>query len=62
MALSGVMIILGISLVNGSGNISDNGATGSGGTIKGGGATTFTSTHGPLPTFNPIVEFFHELQ
>jgi hypothetical protein len=56
------MIILGISLANGSENISDNGATGSGGTIKGGGATTFISTHGPLPTFNPIVEFFHELQ
>jgi len=52
---------LGISLANGSGNTSDSGATKSGGTIRGGDAKASTSTHGPLPTFNLVVEFFHEL-
>jgi hypothetical protein len=52
---------LGISLTNGNGSTSDNGATKSGETIRGGGARASTSTHGPLHTFNLVVEFFHEL-
>jgi hypothetical protein len=33
----------------------------SGGTTIGDAARGFISTQGPLPTFNPIMEFFHEL-
>ncbi len=60
MAPSGATT-LNISLANGNGSTSDSGATKSGGTIRSGGAKASTNTHGPLPTFNIVVEFFHEL-
>ncbi len=33
----------------------------SGATTRSGSADTFTCGQGPLPTFNPIMKFFHEL-
>jgi hypothetical protein len=68
MAPNGAMVILNISLASGNRNTNGNGATEnakttrSGGTTKRGGARTSTSTWGPLPTFNLVVEFFCELQ
>jgi hypothetical protein len=50
-----------INLANGSGSAIGNGAIGSGGTTKGGGARASTNTWGPLFVFNPIVEFLREL-
>jgi len=52
VAPSGVMVIPNVSLASENGN----------GEITGGdGAREFISTHVPLPTFNSIMEFFHEL-
>ncbi len=68
MAPNGAMVILNISSTNGSGSTNGNGTTKSVGTTrsrgitKGGRAKASTSTGGPLPTFNLVVEFFHELQ
>ncbi len=62
VAPSGATATLSINLASGNGNTSGNGATTSGGIIGGGSARASTSTWGPLPTFNPIVEFFCELQ
>jgi hypothetical protein len=56
------MATLGISLASGSRSANGSVATGSGGTIGGDGARASTSTQGPLPIFNPIVESFRELQ
>jgi len=68
VALSSATTILGINLA--SGNKSANGnrvtesgrTTKSGGTTKGGSAGASTSTQGPLPIFNLVVAFFHELR
>ncbi len=49
-------------MTNGSWNASGNGTTRSGGTIGGGGVRATISTWGPLLVFNPIMEFFCELQ
>jgi hypothetical protein len=46
----------------GIGAIGSGGTTRNGGTIKGGNARASISRHSPLPKFNPVVEFFHELQ
>jgi hypothetical protein len=62
VAPSDAMVILSINSVNGSKNANGSGTTRSGGTTKGGGAKASTNTWGPLFVFNPIVEFFHELQ
>jgi hypothetical protein len=68
MAPNGAMVTLGISSTNGNGNVNCSGVTrnggtvGSGGIIRGGGVGASISTWGPLFAFNPIVEFFHELQ
>jgi hypothetical protein len=62
MAPSVTTTILGISLANGNRSISDIGAIRTSGTIGGGGAKASISMQGPLPIFNPVVEFFHELQ
>jgi hypothetical protein len=51
-----------ISLTSESGGAIGIGAIGSGGTIRGGNVRASTSRHNPLPTFNPVVEFFRELQ
>jgi hypothetical protein len=64
---NGAMVTLSISSTSGSRKTNGNGATKSvkttrsGGITKGGGVRASTSTWDPLPTFNPIVEFFHEL-
>jgi hypothetical protein len=56
-----------ISLTTGRKSASGNETIRSGGTIKidgttgGGGVRASTSTWGPLPTFNLVVEFFCEL-
>jgi hypothetical protein len=42
-------------------NVSDSGTIWSGGITRGGGAWASNNTRGPLLTFNPIMEFFHEL-
>jgi len=55
VALSGAMATLR------NGNASGNGAIRNGGITKGGGARASISTWGPLPIFNQVVEFFHEL-
>jgi len=68
MTPNGAMVTLGISSTSGSGNtncsgiIRNGGIIGSGGIIRGGGVRASISTWGPLFAFNPIVEFFHELQ
>jgi len=62
MAPSGAMTILGISSARGNGNTSGGGSTRSHGTTKGGGERTSIGTQGPSPTFNVVVEFFHELR
>jgi hypothetical protein len=68
VAPSGVTTTLGISSAsgnesaNGSGITKNVGTTKSGGPIGAGGVGASTSTHGPLPTFNLVVEFFYELQ
>jgi hypothetical protein len=54
---SGVITTLNISFVSGSESTSGNG-----GTTGGGGVRASTSTQVPLTTFNPVVEFFCELQ
>ncbi len=54
--------IASISSTSGSGNTNVNEATKSGGTIEGGGVRAITNMRCPLLAFNPIVEFFCELQ
>jgi len=54
--------IVSISSANGSRNTNVNRATKSGGTIEGGGVREITNMRCPLLAFNPIVEFFCELQ
>jgi uncharacterized Zn-binding protein involved in type VI secretion len=48
-------------LASGSISANGNGATRSGGTTTCGGVRAYINTQGTLPTFNPVVEFFHEL-
>jgi hypothetical protein len=55
------MAIPNISSTSGSRSASDNGTTGSGGTIEGGGAGASNNKRGPLFAFNPIMELFYEL-
>ncbi len=62
MAPSGAMATPSINSVNGSRSATNSGTTKSGGTTRGGGAKASTSTWGLLLIFNPVVEFFHELQ
>ncbi len=61
MAPSGATINLGISSTSGNGNVNGSGINESGGTTGGGGARASTNMQGPLPTFNLVVESFHEL-
>ncbi len=61
MAPSGANITPNNSSANGSKIVGGNGAIGSGGTIGGGGARTSIHMQGPLPAFNPIVQFFNVL-
>jgi len=58
---SGATITPNISLANGNGSVSGIKTIKSGGTIGGGGEGASISTWGPLPIFNPIMEFFCEL-
>jgi hypothetical protein len=51
-----------ISSTNGSRSAISSGNTINGGITEGGGARASTSTWGPLPIFNLVVEFFRELQ
>jgi hypothetical protein len=48
--------------ISGSKSASGNGSTKNCGTIGDGGARTSTSMRGSLLAFNPVVEFFCELQ
>jgi hypothetical protein len=47
--------------MNGSGSVKSSGSIGGSGTIGNGGTKPATSTWGPLPTFNLVVEFFCKL-
>jgi hypothetical protein len=60
--LSVATSIASISSTSGSGNTNVNGTTKSGGTTKGGGVGAIINMRCPLLAFNPIVEFFCELQ
>jgi hypothetical protein len=58
---SGATTTFNVSLASGSRSANGSGATESGGTTRGGGARASINARGPLPTFNQVVEFFHEL-
>ncbi len=62
MALIGAMATFGINLASGNINANGNGTIVNGGTTGGGGGRASSSTRGPLPIFNQVVEFFHELR
>jgi len=57
----GAMATPNINSTSGSRSASDSGTTKSGGTTRGGGVRASNNAWGPLPTFNPIVEFLREL-
>jgi len=60
MTPSGVTTIFSINLANGNKSANGNGTieNGNGGFTRGGGVEASTSTHGPMPVFNLVVEFF----
>jgi hypothetical protein len=62
VAPSGATTTPRISSISGSKSANGNKATKSDGIIEGGGARAPISTWGPLPIFNLVVDFFHELQ
>ncbi len=61
MAPSGATITPNNSSASGSKIVGGNGAIGNGETIGGGSARASINMQGPLPAFNPIVQFFNEL-